>query len=59
VARIAMGANDAQTLKVLQEAEAFNGPSLIIAYCPCIAHGFDLYNQLNHQKMAVILVIGH
>ena len=53
VARIAMGANDAQTLKVLQEAEAFNGPSLIIAYSPCIAHGFDLYHQLNHQKMAV------
>lgn len=53
VGRVAMGANDAQTLKVMQEAEAFKGPSLIIAYCPCIAHGFDLYNQLGHQKMAV------
>ena len=53
VARVAMGANDNHTLKVLQEAEAFNGPSLILAYSPCIAHGFDLYNQLGHQKMAV------
>ncbi|NLO24280.1 MAG: pyruvate:ferredoxin (flavodoxin) oxidoreductase [Fibrobacter sp.] len=53
VARVAMGANDNHTLKVLQEAEAFNGPSLILAYSPCIAHGYDLYNQLGHQKMAV------
>ena len=53
VGRIAIGANDAQALKVLQEAEAHNGPSLIIAYCPCINHGFDLNNQLAHQKMAV------
>ncbi len=53
VGRIALGANDAQSLKVLQEAEAFKGPSLIIAYSPCIAHGFDLFNQLAHQKMAV------
>ncbi len=53
VGRIAMGANDAHSLKVIQEAEAHNGPSLILAYCPCIAHGFDLNNQLAHQKMAV------
>src|SRR5690554_1790043 len=53
VARVAMGANDNHTLKVLQEAEAFNGPSLILAYSPCIAHGYDLYNQLGHQKLAV------
>ncbi len=53
VGRVAIGANDAQTLKVFQEAEAHNGPSLIIAYCPCINHGFDLNNQLAHQKMAV------
>ena len=53
VGRIAVGANDAQALKVIQEAEAHNGPSLIIAYCPCINHGFDLNNQLAHQKMAV------
>lgn len=53
VARVAIGANDNHTLKVLQEAEAFNGPSLILAYSPCIAHGYDLYNQLGHQKLAV------
>ena len=53
VGRIALGANDAQALKVLQEAEAHNGPSLIICYCPCINHGFDLNSQLEHQKMAV------
>ena len=53
VGRVAIGANDAQTLKVFQEAEAHDGPSLIIAYCPCINHGFDLNNQLAHQKMAV------
>ena len=53
VGRIALGANDAQALKVLQEAEAHNGPSLIICYGPCINHGFDLNSQLEHQKMAV------
>ena len=53
VGRIALGANDAQALKVMQEAEAHDGPSLIIAYCPCINHGFDLNSQLAHQKMAV------
>ena len=53
VGRVAMGANDMQTLKVFQEAEAHHGPSLIIAYCPCINHGFDLNSQLAHQKMAV------
>ena len=53
VGRVAIGANDAQTLKVFQAAEAHDGPSLIIAYCPCINHGFDLNNQLAHQKMAV------
>jgi pyruvate-ferredoxin/flavodoxin oxidoreductase len=41
VARIAMGANDAHTVKVLQEAEAYDGPSLILAYSHCIAHGFN------------------
>ena len=53
VARIAMGANDAQTLKALQEAEAYDGPSLIIAYAHCIAHGYDLINGLRQQKSAV------
>lgn len=41
VAQIAMGANQAQTLKVLREAEAYEGPSLIIAYAPCISHGLS------------------
>jgi pyruvate-ferredoxin/flavodoxin oxidoreductase len=53
VARVAFGANDAQTLTALREAESFPGPSLVIAYCPCIAHGFDLSQQLAQQKAAV------
>jgi len=53
VANIAYGAKDTQTLRVFHEAEAYDGPSLIIAYSPCIAHGFDmLYNQ-RQQDMAV------
>jgi pyruvate-ferredoxin/flavodoxin oxidoreductase len=54
VARVAMGANDAQTLKAVLEAEAFDGPSLIIAYSHCIAHGYDLRNGLQQQKRAVL-----
>ena len=42
VARVAMGANDAHTLKAFIEAEAYDGPSLIIAYSHCIAHGYDM-----------------
>jgi pyruvate-ferredoxin/flavodoxin oxidoreductase len=42
VAQIAMGANQAQTLKALREAESYNGPSLVIAYSPCISHGLKL-----------------
>jgi len=53
VARVAMGANDAQVIKAFQEAEAFNGPSLIIAYCHCISHGYNLINGLEQQKLAV------
>jgi pyruvate-ferredoxin/flavodoxin oxidoreductase len=53
VARVAMGANDMQTLKALLEAEAYAGPSLIIAYAPCIAHGFDLVHGIDQQKLAV------
>ena len=53
VARIAMGANDAQTLKAFKEAEAFDGPSLIIAYSHCIAHGIDMQKGLEQQKLAV------
>lgn len=53
VARIAMGAKDVQTLKAIQEAEAYDGPSIIIAYSHCIAHGIDMKNGLNQQKLAV------
>jgi pyruvate-ferredoxin/flavodoxin oxidoreductase len=53
VARIALGAKDAHTVKVLQEADAFPGPSIIIAYAHCIAHGYDLVDGIEHQKMAV------
>ncbi len=53
VARVAMGANDQQTLKAFLEAEAYDGPSLIIAYSHCIAHGYDLARGLEQQKLAV------
>jgi pyruvate-ferredoxin/flavodoxin oxidoreductase len=53
VARVAMGAGDMQALKAFNEAEAYNGPSLIIAYATCIAHGIDLKNGLSQQKLAV------
>jgi pyruvate-ferredoxin/flavodoxin oxidoreductase len=53
VARIAMGSSDAQTLKAILEAEAFDGPSLIIAYSHCIAHGIDMAKGLEQQKLAV------
>ena len=53
VASIALGAKDDHALKAILEAEAYNGPSLIIAYSHCIAHGIDMSNPLSHQKMAV------
>ncbi|MCO5171975.1 MAG: pyruvate:ferredoxin (flavodoxin) oxidoreductase [Planctomycetes bacterium] len=53
VARVALGAKDAQTLRALEEAERFPGPSLVIAYCPCIAHGYDLAHGAEHQRLAV------
>jgi len=53
VARVALGAHDMQTLKAFSEAEAYDGPSLIIAYGPCIAHGIDMANGLQQQKLAV------
>jgi pyruvate-ferredoxin/flavodoxin oxidoreductase len=53
VAKIAMGANDAQTLKAIIEAEAYDGPSLIIAYSHCIAHGIDMETGMKNQKAAV------
>jgi pyruvate-ferredoxin/flavodoxin oxidoreductase len=52
VGQIAMGANPTQTVKTIAEAEAHRGVSLVIAYSPCIAHGFDMKNQLGHQKDA-------
>ncbi|MHB1401308.1 MAG: pyruvate:ferredoxin (flavodoxin) oxidoreductase [Thiobacillus sp.] len=53
VATVAYGAKDTQTLRVFQEAEAYPGPALIVAYSPCIAHGYDmLYNQ-RQQELAV------
>jgi pyruvate-ferredoxin/flavodoxin oxidoreductase len=53
VATVAYGAKDVHTLKVFHEAESHDGPSLIVAYSPCIAHGVDmLYNQ-RQQDMAV------
>ncbi|WP_138429164.1 pyruvate:ferredoxin (flavodoxin) oxidoreductase [Fodinibius saliphilus] len=53
VARIALGANDRQTMKAIMEAESYPGPSLIIAYSHCIAHGYDMKYGLNQQKLAV------
>jgi len=53
VARVAMGGGDTQTLKAFREAEAYDGPSLIIAFSPCIAHGYDLRYGMEQQKAAV------
>jgi pyruvate-ferredoxin/flavodoxin oxidoreductase len=53
VARVAMGASPQQTVKAFVEAEKFNGPSIIIAYSHCIAHGFNLTNGYEEQKKAV------
>ena len=55
VARVAMGASDAQTVKAFAEAEAYDGPAIVIAYSHCIAHGFALEEGkgLEHQKLAV------
>jgi pyruvate-ferredoxin/flavodoxin oxidoreductase len=53
VAQIAMGASDSQTIKAFIEAEAHNGPSLIISYGHCIAHGIDMAKGMTQQKLAV------
>ena len=53
VAQVAMGANDMQVIKAMNEAEAYDGPSLIIAYCPCINQGLNMADGLAHQKNAV------
>jgi pyruvate-ferredoxin/flavodoxin oxidoreductase len=53
VARVAFGAKDAQTVKAFQEAESYPGTSIILAYSPCIAHGYDMAFQLDQQTKAV------
>lgn len=53
VAKVAMGANDAHTVRVFLEAEAYEGPSLIIAYSHCIAHGINMMTAMKNQKAAV------
>ncbi len=53
VARVAMGAVPRQTLRAFVEAESYDGPSLIIAYSHCIAHGIDMKGGLQQQKLAV------
>ncbi len=53
VARVALGSNSRQTLRAFVEAEAYNGPSLVIAYSHCIAQGIEMVNGLRQQKLAV------
>ena len=53
VAQIAMGANQVQAVRAMREAESFPGPSIILAYAPCIAHGFALQNGPEHQSQMV------
>ena len=53
VAQVAMGANDAQTVKAFVEAEAYDGPSIIIAYSHCIAHGINMTSGMQEHKNAV------
>ncbi|HOJ99604.1 MAG TPA: pyruvate:ferredoxin (flavodoxin) oxidoreductase [Termitinemataceae bacterium] len=53
VARVAMGANIAQTIKAFREAESYDGPSIIIAYSHCINHGIDMMKGMDQQKAAV------
>jgi len=53
VAHVAFGAKDVQTVKAFQEAESYDGPSLIIAYSHCIAHGYDMAYGAEQQKLAV------
>jgi pyruvate-ferredoxin/flavodoxin oxidoreductase len=53
VAQVALGSSDSHVIKAFQEAEAHEGPSIIIAYSSCIAHGYDLIHGLEQQKLAV------
>lgn len=52
VAQVAMGANENQTIKAFQEAESYDGPSIIIAYSHCIAHGIDMVKGMHQQELA-------
>jgi pyruvate-ferredoxin/flavodoxin oxidoreductase len=53
VAQVALGADYAQAIRAFREAESFQGPSIILAYSPCISHGFDLAKGPEHQQMLV------
>ena len=53
VAQCAMGSNKQQFLNAITEAEAYDGPSLIICYAPCINHGINMANSQNEEKKAV------
>ena len=53
VATVAVGANDAQTIRAFLDAESYDGPSIIIAYSHCIAHGIDMSRAMQQQKAAV------
>jgi pyruvate-ferredoxin/flavodoxin oxidoreductase len=53
VAQIALGADDTQTVRAFEEAERYDGPSLIIAYSPCIAHGIDMARGIDQQALGV------
>jgi pyruvate-ferredoxin/flavodoxin oxidoreductase len=53
VAQVALGANEVQTIRALSEAAAWDGPSLVLAYSTCIAHGFDMRLSMTHQRDAV------
>ncbi len=57
VAHVAYGAKDVQTLRAFVDAESYDGPSLIIAYSPCIAHGYDM--SFNHQQQQLAVDSGH
>ena len=53
VAQVSLGANMAQCIKAFKEAESFNGPSIIIAYSPCVEHGIDMSQTMGEMKKAV------
>ena len=59
VAQIAMGANQAQTLRAIREAEAYNGPSIVIAYSPCIAHGLRAGMDKAQEEMKRAVECGY